>query len=65
MEHWHFVLALEDNHPVLIALEARLAELQAAYDAHPNEFSRYQLARLETIIRQWSPDWRPERIPAA
>ncbi len=50
---------------MLIALEARLAELQVAYDAHPNEFSRYQLARLETTIRQWAPDWRSDRIPAA
>lgn len=58
-------LPLDDNHPVLIALEARLAELQGAYDAQPNEFSRYQLARLETLIRQWAPDWQPDRIPAA
>jgi len=50
---------------VLIALEARLAELQRAYDAHPNEFTRYQLARLESLIRQWSPDWKPIRVPAA
>ncbi|MEB3185302.1 MAG: hypothetical protein VKM97_05395 [Cyanobacteriota bacterium] len=58
-------MPLDDNHPVLIAMEARLAELQRAYDAHPNEFTRYQLARLESLIRQWSPDWRPVRVPAA
>lgn len=58
-------MALDDNHPVLIALEAQLAGLQAAYDAHPNEFTRYQLTRLETLIRQWAPDWQPDRVPAA
>lgn len=58
-------MALEDNHHVLIALEARLAELQRAYDTHPNEFSRYQLARLESLIRQWAPAWQSDRLPAA
>lgn len=50
---------------MLIALEARLAELQRAYDTHPNEFSRYQLARLESLIRQWAPAWQSDRLPAA
>ncbi len=58
-------MPLDDNHPVLIALEARLADLQRAYDDHPNEFTRYQLARLESLILQWSPNWKPIRIPAA
>jgi hypothetical protein len=58
-------LPLDDNHPVLIALEARLAELQDAYDAHPNDFTRYQLTRLESLIRQWAPDWQPDRVRAA
>lgn len=58
-------MPLDDNHPVLLALEAQLAELQSNYNAHPNEFSRYQLARLETLIRQWAPDRQAVRIPAA
>lgn len=58
-------MPLDENNPVLIALEARLAELQEAYEAQPNEFSRYQLARLETVIQQWAPEWRPSSLPAA
>jgi hypothetical protein len=48
-----------------MALEGKLTDLQRAYLAHPNEFTRYQLARLESLIRQWAPDWAPDRIPAA
>jgi len=58
-------LALDDNHPVLISLEAQLTELQRAYDSQPDEFSRYQLARLESLIRQWAPGWQQGRIPVA
>ena len=58
-------MPLDDNHPVLMALEGKLTDLQRAYLAHPNEFTRYQLARLESLIRQWAPDWAPDRIPAA
>lgn len=58
-------LPLDDNHPVLMALEDELSELRMAYAMHPNEFTRYQLTRLETLIRQWAPAWQPGQAPAA
>ncbi|MFM7634075.1 MAG: hypothetical protein ACKO7Z_00470 [Cyanobacteriota bacterium] len=59
------IVSLNGNHPVLIALEGELAELRRVYAAHPTEVSRYRLARLESLIRQWAPGWQPERSSAA
>jgi hypothetical protein len=55
---------LDGNHPVLIAMEAELGQLQLAYASRPDEITRYQLTRLESLIRQWAPGWQPARIAA-
>ena len=46
---------MNDNHPVLFALDAEREALQATYSREPNEHNRYQLVRLETLIAQWAP----------
>ncbi len=48
--------ALNDNHPVLFALDAEWQSLRLAYQQSPNEQTRYQLTRLESLIAQWAPD---------
>ncbi len=57
-------MPLDRNHPVLIAMEAQLDQLQLAYDLRPDEITRYQVTRLESLIRQWAPNWQPARIGA-
>jgi hypothetical protein len=46
---------LNDNHPVLLSLDAELSSLRSAYSEQPNEQTRYQLVRLEQLIHQWAP----------
>lgn len=46
---------VNDNHPVLNALEAQLRELRLRYEHHPSEHNRYQLVRLERLITEWAP----------
>ncbi|MBM5824731.1 MAG: hypothetical protein FJ054_05075 [Cyanobacteria bacterium M_surface_10_m2_119] len=46
---------VNDNHPVLFALDAEREALQATYRREPNEHNRYQLVRLESLIAQWAP----------
>ena len=46
---------VNDNHPVLNALEAQLRELRLRYEHHPSEHNRYQLVRLERLIIEWAP----------
>ena len=47
---------MNENHPVLIALDAELQALRDAYSRNPNEHTRYHLVRLESLIRQWAPE---------
>ena len=47
--------AVNENHPVLFALDAELETLQETYTREPNEHNRYQLVRLESLIAQWAP----------
>jgi hypothetical protein len=46
---------VNDNHPVLHALDAEREALESAYRREPNEHTRYQLVRLESLIAQWAP----------
>ena len=46
---------VNDNHPVLNALEAQLRELRLRYEHHPSEHNRYQLVKLERLITEWAP----------
>jgi hypothetical protein len=46
---------VNDNHPVLQALDAERETLERAYRQQPNELTRYQLVRLESLIAQWAP----------
>jgi hypothetical protein len=46
---------VNENHPVLLSLDAELDHLRSAYIQHPNEQTRYQLVRLEQLINQWAP----------
>ncbi len=47
---------MNDNHPVLFAFDAQWRNLRAAYHQSPNEHTRYQLTRLESLIAQWAPE---------
>ena len=55
--HYQPLLArsVHENHPVLLSLDAELSSLRSAYENHPNEQTRYQVARLESLIEQWAP----------
>ena len=46
---------MNENHPVLLSLDAELDHLRSAYIQQPNEQTRYQLVRLEQLIQQWAP----------
>ncbi len=46
---------MNENHPVLLSLDAELHSLRSAYSQQPNEHTRYQLVRLEQLINQWVP----------
>lgn len=46
---------MNENHPVLLSLDAELNSLRSAYSQQPNEQTRYQLVRLEQLINQWVP----------
>ena len=48
--------SVNDNHPLLFALDAEWQNLRLAYQLSPNEQTRYQLTRLESLIAQWAPD---------
>ena len=47
--------SVHENHPVLLSLDAELSSLRSAYENQPNEQTRYQVARLESLIEQWAP----------
>ena len=49
------ILALNENHPVLLALRQQLAALRQQYRSAPDEGSRYRLVRHEQLIAQWAP----------
>lgn len=55
MGNWFRGQSLNDNHPVLLSLDAELSSLRSAYSEQPNEQTRYQLVRLEQLIHQWAP----------
>jgi hypothetical protein len=46
---------VNENHPVLNALESRLRALREQYRHQPSEHSRYQLVRHEQLLAQWAP----------
>lgn len=46
---------MNENNPVLLSLSAELTILQNAYAERPNEQTRYQVVRLESLIQQWAP----------
>lgn len=52
---------MNENHPVLNAMQAELRQLREQYRLQPNEQSRYRLVKLERLIGEWS----PARVPAA
>jgi hypothetical protein len=47
---------VNENHPVLFAMDAQLRALREAYAHEPNEHNRYHLVRLESLIQQWAPE---------
>ena len=47
--------ALNENHPVLLALHQRLGALRLQYRTSPDEQSRYNLVRHEQLMVQWAP----------
>ena len=46
---------MQDNDPVLLSLDAALQGFRIAYADQPNEQTRYQLVRMESLIQQWAP----------
>jgi len=46
---------VQDNHPVLLSLDAALQGFRSAYADQPNEQTRYQVVRMESLIQQWAP----------
>jgi hypothetical protein len=50
---------LNDNHPVLLALQAQLRDVRHQYRQQPSEFNRYQLVRQEQRLAQWAPAATP------
>jgi hypothetical protein len=46
---------VQDNHPVLLSLDAALRSFRSAYADQPNEQTRYQVVRMESLIQQWAP----------
>ena len=50
---------MNENHPVLTAMQQRLADLLEHYRHQPNEHTRYQLVRHEQLIAQWAPSHLP------
>ncbi|MFO7628705.1 MAG: hypothetical protein R6W06_04155 [Prochlorococcaceae cyanobacterium] len=46
---------MNDDHPVLNALDSQLQQLLSQYQHEPNEQTRYQLVRQEQLIAQWAP----------
>uniref|UniRef100_UPI0040475FDA hypothetical protein n=1 Tax=Cyanobium sp. TaxID=2164130 RepID=UPI0040475FDA len=46
---------MQDNHPVLLSLDAALSAFRSAYADQPNEQTRYQVVRMESLIQQWAP----------
>ena len=50
-----WICFVNENHPVLLSLDAELDHLRSAYIHQPNEQTRYQLVRLEQLIHQWAP----------
>jgi hypothetical protein len=47
--------SVQDNHPVLLSLDAALRSFRSAYEDQPNEQTRYQVVRMESLIQQWAP----------
>lgn len=47
--------ALNNNDPVLTALQRRLGDLVETYRHEPNEHTRYEVVRTEQLIAQWAP----------
>ncbi|WP_254933631.1 hypothetical protein [Cyanobium sp. WAJ14-Wanaka] len=39
-----------------MSLSAQLRAMRSAYAEQPNEVTRYQVVRIETLIRQWAPE---------
>lgn len=52
---------MNENHPVLNALQAELKVLREQYRHQPNEQNRYRLVKLERLIGEWA----PARVPVA
>ena len=52
---------MNENHPVLIALEEELAALLEQYRRRPDELNRYRVVKLERLIGEWA----PTRLPVA
>lgn len=47
---------MNDNHPVLQAMQQQLSDLRLRYEHHPCEFNRYQLVRQEQRLAQVRPE---------
>ena len=47
--------SVQDNHPVMLSLDAALSAFRSAYADQPNEQTRYQVVRMESLIQQWAP----------
>ena len=41
--------------PVALALLARLSQVRETYRLQPDETTRYQMVRMEELIRRWLP----------
>ncbi len=46
---------MNEDHPVLNALQQQLLSLKDQYRRLPNELTRYRLVRQEQLIAQWAP----------
>ncbi|MEB3332113.1 MAG: hypothetical protein VKI83_06445 [Synechococcaceae cyanobacterium] len=46
---------MNENHPVLTALQVELRSLRDRYERQPDEQSRYRLVRHEQRMAQWIP----------
>lgn len=49
---------MNENHPVLNALDSQLQALRSLYLDQPNEATRYRLVRHEQLMAQWIPERR-------
>lgn len=46
---------MNEDHPVLHALQQQLRSFREQYSHLPNEINRYRVVRQEQLIAQWAP----------